>query len=156
LALVQLKALEPARADFTRAIALDPSSPEPYIERAAVRASEGNLPEAEADLTRALEAGGEPVRGHLFRASVRQQRDDKVGARADREEGLRLAPVDDRGWVARGIERLSADPHGALADAEEALKRNPFSVPALQLKAHILGERLNRADDALAVLDRAV
>ena len=33
---------------------------------------------------------------------------------------------------------------------------NPFSAPGLQLKAHILGERLNRPDDALAVLDRAV
>ena len=112
--------------------------------------------EAEADLTRALEAGGPPVRVRLLRASVRERRGDKPGARADREEGLRLTPTDELGWVARGVERLAADPRGALADAEAALKLDPFSVSALQLKAHILGERLNKPDDALVVLNRAV
>ncbi len=155
LARVQLRAHLEARDDFSRAIALDPRPAAALVERAGARATEGDLEGAEADLTRALETGGDPVRVRLLRSSVRQRRDDKPGARTDREEGLRLTPTDEAGWVARGVERL-ADPHAALADAEEALKINASSMSALQLKAHILGERLNRPDDALAVLDRAV
>jgi tetratricopeptide (TPR) repeat protein len=52
--------------------------------------------------------------------------------------------------------RVAKDPIGALADVEEALKINPFSVFALQMKAHILSARLKRPTDALVVLDRAV
>ena len=40
--------------------------------------------------------------------------------------------------------------------AEEALKLDPRSVPALQLKIHLLSERLGRSEEALDLLDRAV
>ena len=102
LARVQLRAYPEARDDFSRAIALDPRPAAVYIERAGTREIEGDLEGAEADLTRALEAGGDPVRVRLLRASVRQRRDDKSGARSDREEGLRLTPLDEAGWVAPG------------------------------------------------------
>ena len=62
---------------------------------------------------------------------------------------------DELSWVARAENRL-ADPTAALADVEEALKLNPASVHGLQLKAHILAERLNRPEEALRALDRAV
>jgi len=156
LARTKLRAFKEACDDFTRAIALDPRNADVYIQRAFTRDAEGNLAEAENDLTRSLEAGGAPVRVRLLRASIRQRRNNPTGAQADREEGLQLTPTDEPSWVARGVERLASDPQGALADAEEALKLNPFSVSALQLKAHILGERLDRRDEALAVLDRAV
>lgn len=156
LARTKLRAFKDACDDFTRAISLDPRNAEVYIQRAFTRDAEGNLAEAEDDLTHALEAGGTPVQVRLLRASVRQRRNNPTGAQADREEGLRLTPTDEPSWVARGVERLASDPQGALADADEALKLNPFSVSALQLKAHILGERLDRRDEALAVLDRAV
>jgi serine/threonine protein kinase/tetratricopeptide (TPR) repeat protein len=156
LARTQLRAHAEARDDFSRALALDPQLPGVYAERAAVRAAEGDLEGAEADLTRALGAGGDPVRTRLLRAAVRRQRGDEPGARADREEGLRLTPTDEAGWVARGVERAAADPRAALADADAALAVNAFSVSALQLRAHLLGERLGRADEALAALDRAV
>ncbi|HYH64560.1 MAG TPA: protein kinase [Urbifossiella sp.] len=145
-----------AADDFTRAIALDPRPAAAHAERASARQALGDPAGAEADLTRALEAGGEPVRLRLLRAVVRRTRGDADGARADREEGLRQTPGDEAGWVARGVERLAADPPGALADADKALEIDPFSVAALQLKAHVLGERLGRPDAALAVLDRAV
>ncbi|MBP3955860.1 protein kinase [Gemmata sp. G18] len=156
LALARSRAFKDARDDFTRAIALDPVPAEVYVQRAVIHEVEGNLEEAEADLSRALEAGGAPVHIRLLRASVRQRRNNLPGAQTDREEGLRLTPADEASWVARGTERLAGDAKGALADAEEALKINPFSMTALQLKAHILGERLNKPDDALAVLNRAV
>src|SRR5205814_1994319 len=48
------------------------------------------------------------------------------------------------------------DPKAALGFVEEALKFNPMSIPGLQLKAHLLAERLNRPVEALAALNRAV
>jgi serine/threonine protein kinase/Flp pilus assembly protein TadD len=156
LARVQLREYRDARDDLSRAIELTPSPAALYIERASTREVEGDLEGAEADLTAALDAGGQPVRVHLLRAAVRDRREDDAGARADREQGLRLAPDGELDWLARGIARAGAEPAGALADADEALKCNAFSVTALQLKAHLLGERLGRPDDALAVLNRAV
>jgi tetratricopeptide (TPR) repeat protein len=156
LARVQLREYREARDDLSRAIELTPHPAALYIERAAVHEVEGDLTGAEADLTRALDAGEKPVRVYLLRAAVRDRRKDAPGARADREEGLRLTPTDELDWLARGISRAPTDPRGALADADEALKCNPFSVTALQLKAHLLGERLARPDEALAVLNRAV
>jgi tetratricopeptide (TPR) repeat protein len=153
---VQLRAYPEARADLTRAIELDPHPTHLYVERAATSEAAGDLAGAEVDLTRALAAGGEPVLAYLLRSAVREKRNDKAGARADREEGLKRTPTDEPGWSARGIARLDSDPKGALADADEALRCNALSVQALQLKAHILGERLGQRDEALAVLTRAV
>jgi tetratricopeptide (TPR) repeat protein len=58
-------------------------------------------------------------------------------------------------WIARAEHRLD-DPKAALDDVEQALRLNPTSALGLQLKAHILAERLNRGPDAIPVLDRAV
>jgi tetratricopeptide (TPR) repeat protein len=156
LAQARLGAHDAARDDYDRAISLDPAGAEAYIQRAGVRAAGGDLKGAEADYGRALATGGVPVRVHFLRAAVRDQLGDAAGARADREKGLSLTPADELSWIGRAETRLADDPRGALADVEEALKLNPFSVPGIQLKAHILGERLGRADDALAVLNRAV
>jgi serine/threonine protein kinase/Tfp pilus assembly protein PilF len=156
LAQARLRAYEAACEDYDRAVALDPSGTEPYVQRAAVRVARGDLKGAEADYDRAIATGGVPVRIHFLRAHVRDRLGNATGAKADREKGLSLTPSDELSWVGRAETRLSDDPKGALSDVEEALKINPFSVPGLQLKAHILGERMGRADDALRVLNRAV
>ncbi len=145
-----------ALKDYARALELDENFTDAYVYRAMVRAAEGDLAGAEADYTRALDAGTASVRVYFLRATVRHQRGDATGAKADRETGLRLKPTDELSWIARAENRLPTDPVAALADVEEALKLNPMSVFGLQLKAHIVGERLNEADEALKVLDRAV
>jgi tetratricopeptide (TPR) repeat protein len=129
---------------------------EAYVQRAAVREALDDPTGAEADYGRALATGQAPVRVHFLRAALRRRLGDEAGAQRDREVGLRLTPADELSWVARAEARLSDDPKAALADVDEALRLNPLSVFALQLKAHILGERLNRSDEALAVLNRAV
>jgi serine/threonine protein kinase/Tfp pilus assembly protein PilF len=142
--------------DFDRAAKTDPKLTEAYLQRAQAHDAMGELKAAEADLSLALETGAAPVRGYFLRASVRARIGDEAGSRRDRDQGLRLTPADELSWVGRAENRLADDPKGALADVEEALKINPFSVFGLQLKAHILGERLDRPDDALKVLNRAV
>ena len=58
--------------------------------------------------------------------------------------------------MARGLARADADPSGALADFDEALALNPRSFPALQNKAFVFSEKLNKPSDAVAALDRAI
>ena len=145
-----------ALEDYARALRLDENFTEAFVHRAYVRVAEGDLAGAEADYSHALDTGAASVRVYFLRATVRHQRGDAAGAKADREAGLRLKPADEMSWIARAESQVSVDPVAALADVEEALKLNPMSVFGLQLKAHIVGERLNRADEALKVLNRAV
>ncbi|MBN9518180.1 tetratricopeptide repeat protein, partial [bacterium] len=156
VAFTRLRLLSAARDDFDRVLALDPALGEAYVLRAGVRDAGGDVRGAADDLTAALAAGASPVRVHFLRAHARDRLSDKAGAAADREAGLNLTPADELGWVARGEVRKARDAAGALADAEEALRLNPLSAPALQLKAHLLAEHLNRPAEAVAVLDRAV
>jgi eukaryotic-like serine/threonine-protein kinase len=156
LAYSGLRVYPQAIEDLDRATRLDPNLTEAYIYRADVRRAEGNLAAAEADYTRALETGSAPVRVYFLRATVRHLRGDAAGAKADREAGFRLKPADEMSWIARAENRLGDNANGALADVDEALALNPASVSGLQLKSHILAERLKRPDDALDVLNRAV
>lgn len=145
-----------AREDFDRTLELDPGLAETYFLRAGVRHMTEDFRGEADDLSAALASGVSPVRAHFLRAGARDRLNDKAGAAADREAGLKATPADELSWVARGEVRKHADAAGALADAEEALRVNPMSIPAMQLKAHLLAEYLNRPADALAVLDRAV
>lgn len=155
LAYAKLRFYDQARDDYDRAIALRPDWAEAYLQRATVAGLLGDYPAAESDLTAALNCGDAP-RLFFLRASVRDQLHKGDEAAADRAEGLARTPADELSWVSRAEVRMGADPIGALADVEAALKLNPLSAPALQLKAHLLSERLNRPDDALRVLDQVV
>ena len=54
-------------------------------------------------------------------------------------------------WIARGVARIAADPPGALADFDQALLLNPRSPQALQDKAHVFSERLQRPANACMI-----
>lgn len=142
--------------DYDEAIRLQPTWPQAYYNRALAHQGLRNFAQASADLTRALEMKFVPTRCLLLRARLRSLLGDQEGAQADERLGLSTLPADEESWVARGVVRLATDPAAALADCDQALKLNPQSLSALRNKAHILGERLGRTNEALAVLDRAV
>lgn len=156
LAYAKLRFYDQARDDYDRAISLRADWAEAYLQRATVASLLGDLPAAERDLTAALNCGDAPPRLFFLRASVRDQLQRPDEAATDRAEGLARTPADELSWVSRAEIRMGADPLAALADVEEALKLNPLSAPGLQLKAHLLSERLNRPDDGLRVLDQVV
>jgi serine/threonine protein kinase/tetratricopeptide (TPR) repeat protein len=156
LAFAGLRFRSHALKDFDRAIELAPKLTEAFIHRAEARRAEGDLAGAEADYTRALDTGNTPARVYFLRANVRHDRGNESGEKADREAGFRFRPADELSWIAWAENKMGDDPKAALGYVEEALKHNPMSVHGLQLKAHILAERLHRPDESLAVLNRAV
>lgn len=145
-----------ARLDLDRASGLDPNWPDPYSERAVAENLEGKPADAVRDYTRAIELGATDTRLYFLRSQARQKLGDAEGARLDREEGLRREPVDDLGHVARARVHYDADPATSLVHLEKALAVNPRSLDALQDKAYVLAEKLNKIAEAEAVLDLAV
>jgi serine/threonine protein kinase/Tfp pilus assembly protein PilF len=147
---------ELARSDFDRVISLRTDLADAYINRALAQEGLGKFAEAIKDLTEALRRGTPRTRVYFMRAYAKAKAGDKAGAQQDTAAGLRLEPADEKSWIVRGLARIDTDPQGALADFEKALELNPRSVDALQNKAHVLGERLGRAEDAIRALDVAV
>jgi serine/threonine protein kinase/Flp pilus assembly protein TadD len=155
-ALFRLRQYEQARGDYDRALELDPKLTEAHVQRGELREATGDRAGAIADYTRALDTGTAPARVYFKRATARYYKKDFSGWKADRAAGLKIIPTDELSWVARAENRREEDPKAALADVDEALKINPWSVAGLQLKAAILSEGLNRPAEALAVLNRGV
>lgn len=90
-----------------------------------------------------------------MRSIARQRTGDWVGAVCDWARGLVETPNDALSFVARAERRLD-QPEAALADIEAALRIDAISAEALQLKAHVLSERMNKPSEAMAVLDRTI
>lgn len=144
-----------ARADFDLVLRLEPDNTRALSNRALAWLADKHDPEVIQDLNAALELGAGQLRLLLLRAQARERLGDSAGAERDRAEALRRTPVDEADWIARGASRAATDPHAALADFDAALRLNPRSLPALESKAHVLAEKLDRLDDALRILNKA-
>lgn len=156
LAYLNQQRLPEARHDFDTCIRLKPDFMEAYLNRALTYHDDADLEHAETDLTKALELAAKNSRLHLMRAKVRQRRGDLEGATADRTQGLALTPVEPVEWVTRGLAQLPDDPEAALADYNEALKRDPRYLPALQNKGALLIRAFKKIDASIAVLTETI
>lgn len=156
LAYLRLQDHQLACADFDQVIRLRPDLSDAYVNRALARQGLRQFRDAEEDLTLALAKGSSATRLYFLRSRVREMRGDSGGAQLDFNEGLRRTPTDEMSWLARGFAHLARNPQAALADFDQALRVNARSLAALQNKAHVLAEKLDRNQDALAVLNRAV
>ncbi len=145
-----------AQADFDQVLRRRPDLLSALFNRARARYELGDHAGALADLTKVLDTGLAPTRVYFFRAQVRARLGDRAGARQDHDEGIRREPIDEKDWIARGVNRCATDPQAALADFDKALEINPNSVRALQSKASVLSEKLHREAEAVAILDRVV
>jgi eukaryotic-like serine/threonine-protein kinase len=154
LAFRQLKDLEQARADLDRALQLDPNVKNGRLTRALVLRSLRKFSEALADLDELAKDERAPTRVYFVRAQVREAMGDKAGAAADRDEGMKRAPTDPPSFVTRGLFQAAKEPEKALADFRAAEELDPFYADALVNQAWLLGEKMNRPDEAIAVTDR--
>lgn len=156
LAYLRQRDFPQAVEDFNRSLELEADNADAHINRALALKGLKRYREAVADLDRAQTLNSACTRIFFIRAQVREQAGDADGARRDREDGLKREPCDELSWVARGVARLPTDPSAALDDFKAALRLNPHSLPALVNAAHLLAGPLERRDEALEFLDRAV
>ena len=138
-----------AERDFSDALLINPSLAVTRINRALAYYAEKKFDEAERDATIAMEAGLADPRAYFVRALIRDALGKHDLAKEDRERGLTILPVDDKGWVARGIALLREHPDRAANEFARGLEHYPSSKPLLQNLIHVYGDVLNKPDDAL-------
>lgn len=156
LAYLEVGKADKAVIDLEAAVQLAPDWREPILARALAWQQLQRWDQAVADYNQVLKKEGLSARVLLLRARARRQAGDAAGAEADLVAGLQLTPTEEMGWVARGLARVENQPELAQEDFDQALQCNPHYQPALQNKAHVLAERLQRPREALAVLDRLI
>ncbi len=144
-----------ARADFDKADKLRPEHADTFLNRALACQGLKDYPAALQDLDRAAAAGAPAARVGFMRARVLEFQGDKDAARQELGRAMKTEPTDEVTWVTRGLARVSTDPAGAVADLDAALRVNPWSLQAMQNKAHVLS-RMDRTADTLRALDRVL
>ena len=142
-----------ALEDFDHILAREPRT-DALVNRSLAKLALGDAAGAVADLDLAWKNPDAPTRTLLIRSAAHTALGDRERAAKDRAEGLRREPTDDLSYVSRGLARLGADPDGALADFEAALKANPRCLPALQNKAAVLADRPDRVEESVRAFDR--
>lgn len=135
-----------------RASQIDSGIPAVYVNKALLRERQSRWPEALQEIDRALALAPDTSRYLMIRSRLKRKQGDLAGA--DRDLGLvkNLEPRDPEDWIMRGLARIGENPEAALADFREAAKSPTQAIVARQNMAHVLSERLQRPDEALAVL----
>ena len=148
-----------AAADFSQVLRLRPKLADAFANRAAAHHGLKQYEAERDDLTEALKLRPSYIQGYFARAAVYTMLGNKKKAAVDRAQGFKRQPDDEDGYLAQADAYLNNTPPNAtaaLAAADAALKLNPFSLVALQLRGEILADRLDRTRDALLTLDRAI
>jgi serine/threonine protein kinase/Tfp pilus assembly protein PilF len=114
------------------------------------------LEDAEATLTELIDRGELVLRTHNARADVRRRKGDKKGATEDQAQVLKLEPVTASDFLAQGQVRAGTEPEAALESYRSAARLNPFSVAAWMNQANLLSERLNKPEESLNALNKAL
>lgn len=148
----------PARADYDRALALNPSLDAARLARARLLVEIGRPAEAGADLEAFLARHPRHVTATLVRARVRRDLGDLPGAVADYDAVLVDKPDPDVGLErARLLAATGRDADRLVAVAGlEQLMTRLGPIVTLELEAVGLLERGGDDDRALAVVDRAI
>ncbi len=130
--------------------------PTAYLHRALARIGLRDFAGARQDLAEAMRECEPSARTLLTRAVVRERLGDLEGARRDKDAGVNKKPRDAADRVAIGAALLPDDPDGALEEFESALALNPHLRPALEYKARVLADYLERPAEAVALLGRII
>jgi serine/threonine protein kinase/lipoprotein NlpI len=150
--LEQRKYLE-AADDFATHMKLKGPRVSAFINRAIARKGAKDFAGSLADLNGAIAAGTKQTRAYFMRAEVNRELGNEQAAKDDMATGLGLTPQDALSYIVRGVARMPIDGDGALNDFQQALVLDPSSRAAKQNIIHLLGDRLNREQEALEVLN---
>ena len=145
-----------AERDFSRVLELDPECVAALINRSIARRALKNLDQALEDLDTAISLDASQTRIYFMRSELRRLLGNREGAREDYLNGLKSQPRDAQSFVRRGVALMREHPQEALEDFHAATKLDPRLYSAHRNLAYILGERLERTADAIAVLDSMI
>jgi serine/threonine protein kinase/tetratricopeptide (TPR) repeat protein len=155
---------ERAVSDYTRAVELEPSFVPAWTQRGLCQMSQigpnedvaGNelAKQAIADYGRALDLAPDNARVLLLRSRAYRRAGRDEDADRDYAAAMQAENQTHTALAARAQARKETDPQGALADLQQADALDPGALTVLTGMSRILTVRLQRPDEALAVLDR--
>ena len=145
---------ELAESDFTEVLRLKEKHIPALINRAKCRRDIGKLTAAKEDLDRAIELHAPQTRVFFMRAEINQELGNSEAAEDDFAEGVQRQPTDHKSFFRRGVAIMKISPERAIEDFQKAIELNPRSYGAHRNWAYVLGERLQRYEDAIKILDQ--
>lgn len=139
LAHVEKGEIDPAIAELTETVELDPSSADAFRERAVLSLRRSDAKGAIADFTQAITLQPEMAAAHLGRGQAHLKLGRIDQAIHDFTEAVRLTPWDWQPWYRRGLAHAARKEHGqAVDDFTEVIRLSPELPDAYLQRAHAL------------------
>jgi tetratricopeptide (TPR) repeat protein len=146
-----------AIADYSQAIALDPTESDYLNSRAAAYEHKKDIARAMADYDSAIKVNPKSAVAYNNRGASFQRKGDFARASADYSEVTRLQPNNADAWAARCWVRAAGgrEVQQALADCNQALKIKADAPDVLDTRGFV-NLRLGKMDDAIRDYDAAL
>lgn len=144
-----------AIADYSQAIALNPSNEVAYSDRGGAYTKQQNYAQAMSDLNRAIQLNAGDADAYYNRGLVYGAQSDHARAIADYDQAIRLSPASVY-YAERARERVMLeDLDGAFADASQAIALDPREPTAYYFRSLILAAA-SRFDEAMSDIDQFI
>ena len=149
--IANIQAGHPDRAldDFDNALLRAPQSISIHLNRGIALSKLYRWKEAEDAFTKAIDLGSQHPRSFLLRARTRMKLGKHQGAELDQAHAMSLKPIDAEDWSSLAIACKTSEAKYSLDLINEGLANFPNSITLLRNKIHLLGDVLNRPNDAL-------
>lgn len=149
--------LDRALADYTQAIAIDPTESDYLNSRAAIYEHKNDMQRAMTDYDQAIKLNPRSAYAYNNRGASFQRKGDFARASADYGEVTKLQPKNIDAWAARCWVRAAGgrEVQQALSDCNEALKLKADAPDILDTRGFV-NLRLGRHDDAIRDYDAAL
>jgi len=145
-----------ALADYSAAIALDPTYADAYYLRASLQFEQGDEAAGQADYTRALQMDSTSAHAYYHRARIESRLDGTTAAFAAFAEAIRLDPAYANAYYSRSVLRLEqGDTQGAMEDSNATIAADPTFALAYFNRA-LLYEQRAMLDAAMADYSAAI
>ena len=143
-----------AIADYTQAIAIDPTESDYLNSRAAIYEQKNDMTRAMADYDAAIKLNPKSAYAYNNRGASFQRKGDYARASTDYGEVTRLQPKNPDAWAARCWVRAAAgrEVQQALNDCNESLKLKADQPDVLDTRGFVY-LRLGKMDDAIKDYD---
>ncbi|MEL6108965.1 MAG: protein kinase, partial [Planctomycetota bacterium] len=145
-----------AKTDFRKAIELEPTNFRAWISLGILTEGRDEYAESLETLSKALELSPKNIHALLGRARVYRALGKPFLANVDFDAAMSSDTYDSSSLAIRAQARSLTDPEAALDDLEIALRLEPGSITVQMQIARLLGLRLKRYDESIAMYDKVL